>query len=65
MDINHHFDLNLCSHGVKIEVKQVDDNSIWHFTAFNLKAAAVTRQLIPKISHTQEHCVSFVWRHGQ
>jgi len=29
MDINHHFDLNLCSHGVKIEVKQVDDNSIW------------------------------------
>ena len=28
-DINHHFDLNSCSHGVKIEVKQVDDNYIW------------------------------------
>ena len=26
MDINRHFDLNSCSHGVKIEVKQVDDN---------------------------------------
>jgi len=25
-DINRHFDLNSCSHGVKIEVKQVDDN---------------------------------------
>ena len=28
-DINHHFDLNSCSHGVKIEVKQVDDNYTW------------------------------------
>jgi len=25
-DINRHFDLNSFSHGVKIEVKQVDDN---------------------------------------
>jgi len=25
-DINHHFDLNSCSYGVKIEVKQVNDN---------------------------------------
>ena len=24
--IDRHFDLNLCSHGVKIEVKQADDN---------------------------------------
>jgi len=29
MDINHHFQLNSCSHGVKIEVKQVDDNNKW------------------------------------
>ena len=28
-DINHYFDLNSCSHGVKIEVKQVDDNYTW------------------------------------
>ena len=28
-DINHQFDLNSCSHGVKIEVKQVDDNDSW------------------------------------
>ena len=26
MDINHHFEINSCSHGVKIEVKQIDDN---------------------------------------
>jgi len=25
-DINRHFDLNSCSHGVRIEVKQVDDD---------------------------------------
>jgi len=25
-DINRHFELNSCSHGVKMEVKQVDDN---------------------------------------
>jgi len=29
MDINRHFDLNSCSHGVKIEVNQVDDNDSW------------------------------------
>ena len=29
MDINFHFDLNSCSHEVKIEVKQVDDNNTW------------------------------------
>jgi len=29
MDIDHHFDLNSCSHGVKIEMKQVDDNDTW------------------------------------
>ena len=29
MDINGHFDLNSCSHGVKIEVKQVADNYTW------------------------------------
>ena len=29
MDINHHFDLNSCSQGVKIEEKQVDDNYTW------------------------------------
>ena len=29
MDINRYFDLNSCSHGVKIEVKQVDDNYTW------------------------------------
>ena len=29
MDIKCHFDLNLCSHGVKIEVKQVLDNDSW------------------------------------
>ena len=29
MDISHHFDLNSFSHGVKIEVKQVDDNDSW------------------------------------
>ena len=28
-DINRHFDLNSCSHGVKIETKQVDDNDSW------------------------------------
>jgi hypothetical protein len=28
-DINHYFDLSSCSHGVKIEVKQVDDNYTW------------------------------------
>jgi len=27
-DINRHFDLNSCSHGVKTE-KQVDDNYLW------------------------------------
>ena len=27
--MNRHFDLNSCSHGVKIEVKQVDDNYTW------------------------------------
>jgi len=27
--INRHFDLNSCSHGVKIEVKQVDNNYTW------------------------------------
>ena len=26
---NRHFDLNSCSHWVKIEVKQVDDNDSW------------------------------------
>jgi len=29
MDISHYFDLNSGSHGVKIEVKQVDDNYTW------------------------------------
>ena len=29
IDINPHSDLNSCSHGVKIEVKQVDDNYAW------------------------------------
>ena len=29
MDINSQFDLNSCSQGVKIEVKQVDDNYTW------------------------------------
>ena len=29
MDMNRHFDLNLCSQGVKIEVKQIDDNYTW------------------------------------
>ena len=28
-NINRYFDLNSCSHGVKIEVKQVDDNYKW------------------------------------
>jgi len=28
-DINRHFYLNSRSHGVKIEVKQVDDNYTW------------------------------------
>jgi len=28
-DINRHFDLNSCSRGVKIEVKQVHDNDSW------------------------------------
>ena len=28
-NINRHFDLNSCNHGVKIEVKQVDDNNSW------------------------------------
>ena len=28
-DIKGHFNLNSCSHGVKIEVKQVDDNYTW------------------------------------
>ena len=28
-DINHHFYLNSFSQGVKIEVKQVDDNYTW------------------------------------
>jgi len=28
-NINRHFDLNSCSHGVKIEVKQVNDNCTW------------------------------------
>jgi len=27
MGINRHFDLNSCSHGVKTEVKQVNDNN--------------------------------------
>ena len=27
--INCYFDLNSCSHGVKIEVKQVDDSYTW------------------------------------
>ena len=29
MAINHHFDLNSCSHGVKTEVKTVDANNSW------------------------------------
>ena len=29
MDISRYFDLNSCSHGEKIEVKQVNDNYIW------------------------------------
>jgi len=29
MDINHCFDLNSCRHGVKTELKQVDDNYKW------------------------------------
>jgi len=29
MEINRHFDLNSCSRGVKIEVKQADDNYTW------------------------------------
>ena len=89
-DINRHFDLNSCSHGVKIKVKQIDDNYAWlynenqylyvelsdfcnyvcmlldsgaHFTTFNSKATSVTRQLIPKTSHTQEGRISFVWQH--
>jgi len=33
-----------------------------HFRAFNLKAASVTRQIVPKTSCTEEHCISFVWR---
>ena len=28
-DINPYFDLSSCSHGVKIEVKQVNDNNTW------------------------------------
>jgi len=28
-DINRYFDLNSCSHRVKIEVKQVDNNYTW------------------------------------
>ena len=28
-DTNRYFDLNSCSHGVKIEVKQVDNNYTW------------------------------------
>jgi len=28
-DINYHFDLNSCSHGVKIEVKQIFDKETW------------------------------------
>ena len=31
MDISRHFDLNSCSHGVKIKVKQTDDSDIWLF----------------------------------
>ena len=30
-DIDCHFGLNTCSHGVKTEVKQVDDNDSWLF----------------------------------
>ena len=74
-DINHHFDLNSCSHGVKIEVKQVDDNYTWIYYenqylyvelsdfVIMMKVAPVTRQLIPKTSRTQERHISFVWRH--
>jgi len=29
MDINCQFDLNSCSHGVKVEVRQVDGNNSW------------------------------------
>jgi len=29
MDITRHFDLNSCGHGVKLDVKQVDDNYTW------------------------------------
>ena len=29
--LKSHFDLNSCSHGVNIEVKQVDDNYIWFY----------------------------------
>jgi len=29
MDINCHFDLSSCSYGMKIKVKQVDDNYTW------------------------------------
>jgi len=28
-EINRHFDLNSCSHGVTTEAKQVDDNYTW------------------------------------
>jgi len=28
-DINRYLDFNSCSYGVKIEVKQVDDNYTW------------------------------------
>ena len=31
MGNNLHFHLNSCSHGVKIEVKQVNDNYTWFY----------------------------------
>ena len=37
-------------------------NSAAHFMTINKKAVSVTRQLVPKTSHTQGYHISFVWQ---
>ena len=50
--INRHFDLNSCTHAVKLEVNKVDDNYTWLYNG--------NQYLYVELS---ECCISFVWWH--
>jgi len=63
MDINHYFDLKSCSHRVKIEVKQVDDNYIWLYNENQYLYVELYDNLYPRHPVHQERRISFVWWH--